>query len=119
MPNYQVQLKQGSNTKVVNLEAKSVQHCLDFFSYISTMLVSEIREIKYQSPDSTPPVDDFNYNGQFRTFAKSDTNKMSRQFIFPNIKKIRDENEIFAKMKECLEIDGATIHSIYASLMKG
>lgn len=119
MPFYQIQLKQGSNTKVVNVEAKSVALCLEFFNYITTMQVSEIRKIEYRSPDETPPVDDFNYNGQFRTFAKSDTNKMSRQFIFPNIKKTRDENEIFNMMKQCLEIDGATIHSIYASLMKG
>ncbi len=118
MPLYQVQLRQGKNTKVTNVEAKSVSLCLDFFNYITTMQVSEIRQIMYVSPDHIPPIDDFIYNGQFRTFAKSDTNKMSRQFIFHNIKKSRDENEIFLKMKECLEIDGATIHSIYASLIK-
>ncbi|MDP3466026.1 MAG: hypothetical protein Q8R86_09690 [Sulfuricurvum sp.] len=119
MPQYQVQLKQGSNTKVVNVEGKSVPLVLDFFNYITTMKVTEIRQVLFSASDTIIPVDDFNYDGQFRTFAKSDTNRMSRQFIFPNIKRTRNENEIFQKMKECLEIDGASIHSITASLIKG
>lgn len=115
---FQVQLKQGKNIKNVDLEAKNVDSILSFFEYASTMKVTLIKEIVYSlPPDSVIPVDDFQYNTLFSTFAKN-TAGVSREFIFNNIKLIRNEREIFQKMRESFEIEGLNIDTIYASMFK-
>lgn len=119
MPLYQVQSKQGKNIKTIEVEGKSVSSVLAFFEDICTMKVTLIREIVYRAPEHTViPIDDFNYHTIFMTFARNETSNISREFILNNIKKNRDEHEIFAKMKECFEIDGLKIDSIYSYFFK-
>jgi hypothetical protein len=119
MPKYQVQLKQGKNVKVVNVEGKSVPHVLAFFEFVSTMKVTEIRHVVYSAPEDTViPVDDFNYFSYFKAFVKNDDLRISHDYLLNNIKKTRSEKEIFAKMIECFEIDNLPIQSIYSPLFK-
>lgn len=118
MPNYQVQLKQGKNSKTVEIEAKNPEAILAFFEYVTTMKVTLIRQIVYTASTSVIPIDDFNYNTLFMTFAKNETSGASREFVINNVKKNRDEHEIFSKMKDCFEIEGLRIDTIYSSFFK-
>lgn len=118
MPNYQVQLKQGRNIKSVMVESTSATKVLEFFNLISTMKVTEIKEVVYVAPNDTIPMDDFNYYPSFKTFARNDAQKISKDFFFNNVKKTMNEKEIFMAMKEFLTIDGLHIDSIYSSLFK-
>lgn len=118
MPNYQVQLKQGKNIKVVNVESSSSAKVLEFFSLISTMKVTEIREVVYTSPSDVIPMDDFNYHSVVKTFAKNKSAGVSKDFLFNNIKKTFDEQELFMAMREYLTIDGLHIDSIYSTIFK-
>lgn len=118
MPNYQVQLKQGRNIKSVMVESASATNVLEFFNFICTMKVTEIKEVVYVAPTDIVPMDDFNYHPSFKTFARNDAQKISKDFFFNNVKKTLSEKEIFMAMKEFLTIDGLHIDSIYSSLFK-
>ena len=118
MPLFRVKLSQGKRSIVENTEAKSLQHLLDFYSYITTMEVREVLRVEYINPSDVIPIDDFNYDSLFKVMAKSDTLRRSRQFIFHNIKKTRSDQEVFNKMVECLEVSGSHIDSCFAPLRK-
>lgn len=118
MPIFRVKLSQGARSIVENTEAKSLQHLLDFYSYITTMEVREVLRLEYTNPSDAIPIDDFNYHPLFKVMAKSDTLRRSRQFIFHNIKPTRSDEEIFQKMVECLEVSGSHIDSCFSPLRK-
>jgi hypothetical protein len=118
MPLYRVQLKQGKRTLVEHIEAKNLTSLLAFYDYITTMKVSEVLKVEYLAPTDIIPIDDFVYNSLFKTFAKSSLSSKSKQFIFHNIKKTVNENELASKIIECLEVDNEPIGSIFATLMK-
>lgn len=118
MPVFRVKLSQGGRSIVENTEAKSLQHLLDFYSYITTMEVREVLRLEYTNPSETIPVDDFNYDPLLKIMAKNDASRRSRQFIFHNIKKTRSDEEVFLKMSECLEVSGGHIDSCFAPLRK-
>lgn len=118
MPNYQVQLKQGKNTKVVNVESTSHAKVLAFFNLYCTMQVSEIREVVYTSPSDIIPMDDFNYHSVVKTFAKNKEMGVSKDYLFNNIKKTVNEQELFIAMREYFTVDGLHIDSIYATIFK-
>jgi glutathione peroxidase-family protein len=118
MPVFQVKLAQGKRSLNEEVEAKSLESLLSFYETCTTMKVMEVRKIVFVAPSDVRPIDDNNYNSLFKTFAKNDTTGISRQFIFHNLKKTKNENEIFAMMKECFEVNGAHIDTIYSSLFK-
>lgn len=117
MPKYRIQLKQGKRTIVEHAEFKSVTHALDFYNTLSTMQVSEILKVEYEN-DTIPPIDDMNYFSLFKSMIKNEESKLSRQLILHNIKLTKNENEIFMKIKECCDIGGLNVDSIYCSLFK-
>lgn len=117
MPLYRVKLQQGKRTLTEHIEAKSLSDLLAFFDYVSTMKVAEVLKVEYTNPSSVIPVDDFNYHSLFKTFAKTSTG-MSKQFIFHNIKKTVNENEMYAKMIQHLEVGNQPIDSIFCALYK-
>ena len=117
MPKYRVQLKQGKRTIVEHVEAKDDTHCLQFFNTITTMRVSEILKVVY-SDDLTPPIDDYNYYSLFKGMLGNSDTRQKKQIILHNIKKTITENEIFAACILHLDINGANIDNVTASLMK-
>lgn len=118
MPLYKVKLSQGKRSIIESIEAKSLPHLLDFYSYITTMEVREVSKIEYLNPSDVIPDDDFNYDSLMKVVAKSDSLRKSKQFIFHNLKKTRSDQEVFNKMIECLEVSGTHIDSLFASLRK-
>ncbi len=116
MPNYRVQLKQGRRTITNHIEAKSVNDVKLFFDKVSTMLVSEILEVKYQS-DKKPPIDDFNYCPLYKGILKNNQ-KSSKQIVLNNIKKTKGEQDIYQACLTHLEVGGLKIEGIVSSLFK-
>lgn len=117
MPKYRVQLKQGSNTKVVHIEAKSVSAVLDFYQSLGTMQVSEILKVEYVD-DTLPPVDDMAYYPSVKTIIANENSRKSVQFYFQNMKLNKNEDDVILKLKECLEIDGLIVDSVRSVLLK-
>ncbi len=118
MPKYRIQLKQGKRTIVEHGEFKSVTHALDFYNTLSTMKVTEILKIEYEAPEAIIPVDDMVYNSLFKGFIKNEETKTSRQIVVHNVKLTKSENDIYAKVKECMDIGSMSVDSIYCSLFK-
>lgn len=118
MPKYKIQLKQGSRTIVEHGEFKSVSHALDFYTTLSTMKVTEILRIEYEAPTAIIPIDDMVYYSLFKGFIKNDAINTTRQIILHNIKLTKSENDIYLKVKECMDIATLNIDSIYCSLFK-
>jgi len=118
MPKYRIQLKQGKRTIVEHGEFKSVTHALDFYNTLSTMKVTEILRVEYEATASTVPIDDMVYFSLFKGFIKNDTSKMSRQIVVHNVKLSKNENDIYQKVIECMDIDNMHVDSIYCSLFK-
>ncbi len=118
MPKYRIQLKQGKRTIVEHGEFKSVTHALDFYNTLSTMRVTEILRVEYEAPDLLIPIDDMNYKSLFKGFVKNEDSRVSKQIILHNIKLSKDENDIYQKIKDCVEIGGLNVDSIYCSLFK-
>ena len=120
MPLYRVQLKQGSNTKVNHIEAKSVSSVIDFYSAVTTMKLTEVLKVEYQAPNNNIPIDDFNYIKMFKGMVKNDVgeDKISKQIIVHNIKKTVSEDELFNLIKLHLEISSKKITGIYSGLFK-
>ena len=116
MPNYKVQMKQGSSTVVNYYEAKSVNELLTFRQSITTMRVSEILKVEY-SDDEKPPIDDFNYCSLYKGYVRS-ANNLSSQIVIQNVKKTVNEKKIAELCKLHLELKGAKIGSIHSSLFK-
>lgn len=117
VPKYRIQLKQGKRTIVEHGEFKSVTHALDFFNTLSTMKVTEILKIEYED-FTTIPVDDFAYKSLFKGFIKNEESKKSKQIVLHNIKLSKSDLDIFAKIRECMDIDNLSVDSIYCSLFK-
>ena len=118
MPKYRIQLKQGKRTIVEHGEFKSVASALDFYQSLSTMKVTEILRIEYEATDDIIPIDDMNYNSLFKGFVKNDSSKASRQVILHNIKLTKSSDDVFLKIKECMDIGGLNVDSVYCSLFK-
>lgn len=119
MPQYKVQLKQGSRTIVEYIECSSVASALSFFESVTTMKVTEILKIEYQAPENTIiPNDDFQYRKIYKAFIKDTTTNQSRQVIFHNIKLTVNENELANYIMAYLEIEGLKADSVYCSLFK-
>lgn len=117
MPYYRVQLKQGRRTITNKIHAKSVQHCKMFFEELTTMKVTEILEVKYQS-DTQVPIDDFNYNSICKMIIKNNDNKMSFQVVLNNVKTTKSEKEIYASCLAHLLVGGGRVDSIVTTLLK-
>lgn len=118
MPKYRIQLKQGKRTIVEHGEFKSVTHALDFYNTLSTMKVTEISKLEYEASDENIPSDDFVYQSLFKAFIKNDETKLSRQVLLHNIKVSKSSDDIFLKIKECMDINSLNVDSIYCSLFK-
>lgn len=117
MPRYKIQLKQGKRTLVEYGEYKSVSHVLQHFQNISTMKVTEILKVEYES-DGVIPSDDFQYFSIFKGMIKNDDSRKSQQVIFHNIKLSVTEQTIYNSIKQNMEIDSLNVDSIYCSLFK-
>lgn len=119
MPKYRLQLKQGSRTIVNRIEAKSQEHVLDLFNFLTTMQVSEIWGGTTPYMDKTiPPADDFAYYPLVKFLARNDDSQKSVQIILHNVKLTKNTDDIASKIKECLEIDGLKVDSIICCLFK-
>lgn len=118
MPFYRVKLQQGKRTVTEHIEAKSLTSLLTFFEYVTTMKVAEVLKVEYLNPSDIIPIDDFNYDSLFKTFAVNDVTNTSRQFILHNIKKTVTDDELFNKIFECLEVSGGSIASCHSTLRK-
>lgn len=118
MPKYKIQLKQGKRTIVEHGEFKSLSHALDFFNTLTTMKVTEILKIEYEALDDIVPIDDMVYKSLFKGFIKNETSRLSRQIILHNIKLTKNEDDIYVKIKECMDIGGLSVDNIYCSLFK-
>lgn len=116
MPLYRVQLKQGRRTITNHIEAKSVNDVKLFFETLSTMIVSEILEVKYQS-EAKSPIDDFNYCPLYKGILKNNQ-RSSKQIVLNNIKKTKNENDIYQACLLHLEVGGQKVESIVSSLFK-
>lgn len=118
MPKYRIQLKQGKRTIVEHGEFKSVTHALDFYSTLSTMKVTEILKIEYESGDDNIPIDDMAYKSLFKGFIKNYETSISKQVLIHNIKLTKNDNDVYLKIRECMEINSLNVDSIYCSLFK-
>lgn len=116
MPLYRVQLKQGRRTITNHIEAKSVTDCVSFFETLTTMKVSEVLEVKYQS-DTKPPIDDYNYFALFKGIIKNNSN-MSKQIVLNNLKLTKNENDVYTACNTHLEIGGLNVSACACSLFK-
>ena len=117
MPKYKIQLKQGKRTLVDYGEFKSVASVLAHYGAISTMKVTEVLKVEYES-DGVVPIDDFNYQSLFKGIVKNTDNRMSKQVIFHNIKPTVSESEIYASCMSNMEINGFKIDEMVATLFK-
>jgi len=117
MPNYKIQLKQGKRTIVAHGEFKNVEAVKTHYNRISTMKVSEILKVEFEDK-SKPPIDDFEYNSQFKAFIQNNDTRKSKQVIFNNIKRTVSNNELYDSIKETMEIDGLKIDGITCILYK-
>jgi hypothetical protein len=117
MPKYKIQLKQGKRTLVDYGEFKSVASVLAHYEAISTMKVTEILRVEYES-DSNIPIDDFNYQSLFKGIIKNNDSRKSKQVIFHNIKNSIGENDIYNSCKQNMEIDSLRVDEITATLFK-
>ena len=119
MPELRIQLKQGSRTYVERGEFKTLQHCLDFYNYLSTAQVTEIWGDAVPYFDKTlPPLDDMAYFPFVKFIARNEASKKSMQVVIRNVKLTRDSAEISAKIKECMEIDNLMIDATICGLFK-
>lgn len=119
MPNFRIQFKQGSTTRINRLEAKSVQHVLDLYNTLTTVQVSEIWGGATPYMDKTiPPLDDFAYYPLVKLIARNEDSKKSHQIILHNVKLTKNSDEIASKIKECIEIDGLKVDSVICCLFK-
>lgn len=119
MPNYKVQLKQGSRTIVEYIEATSVASVLEFYNQVTTMKVTEVLRVEYEVPeDSIIPPDDFQYRKIYKALIKDTASNKSRQIILHNIKLTKTEVDLAAIIKTIVKIEGAGVDSVYCSLMK-
>lgn len=118
MPRYKVRLKQGSNTKTAEIEAKSIDHVLTFYNTLTTMHVSDIfGGVGYHS-DTLPAVDDMAYYPIVKCFVANTNSNKSMQVYFQNMKLTKNEDDVALLIKECLEIDGLMIDSVRSILIK-
>jgi|GEM_PF-395181 len=118
MPKFVVQLKQGRDVKSVEVEASNYSNVLQFFETVTTMKVSEIREVVYINPSTIIPLDDFNYFPTFKTILQHESPRVARPLLLNNIKLTLDEREIFSLMKQLLKVDGLSVDSITATVFK-
>lgn len=119
MPRYKVQLKQGSRTIVEHIECSSVSNVLAFYELVTTMKVTEVLRIEYELPaDTVIPVDDFNYRSIYKGLIKDTATNKSRQIILHNIKLNVSEVDLVPLIKTHINIDGASVDSIFCSLFK-
>lgn len=117
MPKYRIQLKQGSNTKTVNGEFKSVAAVLDFFQTLTTMQVTEVLKIEYED-ETLPPVDDMAYYPVCKAFIANSDSRKSLQFYFQNVKLNKNETDVILKLQQCMEIDNLVVDSVRSVLFK-
>ena len=118
MPKYKIQLKQGSRTVVEYIETSSVASALAFYENFCTMKVTEISKVEYQASDTSIPIDDFNYQKLYKAMIKDTSTNKSRQVVFHNLKMSKNENTMASLIMNTLEIDGASVDSVYCSLLK-
>ena len=117
MPIFRVQLKQGSRTIVNHIEADTWEDVKSFYDAVSTMKVTEILQVVYQSSDKNIPVDDFNYKKLYKAFISNDSRE-SRQIIVHNIKKSINEKDIVNYIKKYLKVAGKKVEGVRVSLFK-
>jgi len=117
MPNYRIQLKQGSRTIVNHVEAKNVASVQQFFETLTTMQVSEILEVVYQN-DTLPPPDDFAYYPLFKCFLREASTRKSVQLVLQNLKLSKGSDDVALLAKEFLSIDGSSVDSVYVGSLK-
>ena len=117
MPKYRVQLKQGKRTIVEHIEGKSVDAVLNFYNTLTTMKVTEILKIEYQD-NTTPPIDDYNYQSLFKGFIRNKDSRKMKQIILHNLKKSVNEDDIYNACISNLEIDSLSIDSVTLTLFK-
>lgn len=119
MPRYKVQLKQGSRTIVEHIECSNIANVLAFYQSVTTMKVTEILRVEYELSDGTLiPPDDFQYRSIYKALVKDTATNKSRQIILHNIKLTVSEVDIVPIIKQYIDIDGASVDSIYCSLFK-
>lgn len=119
MPRYKVQLKQGSRTIVEHIECSNVANVLAFYELVTTMKVTEILKVEFELSDNTLiPVDDFQYRSIYKGLIKDTATNKSRQIILHNIKLNISEADLVPLIKTYMNIDGASVDSIYCSLFK-
>lgn len=118
MPNFRIQLKQGSRTYVERGEFKSLQHVLDFYNSLCTCQVSEIWGGAGYSDKTLPPIDDMAYYPLAKFIARNDESQKSVQVVIRNVKLTKDTHDIAAKIKECMEIQGLNVDSTIAGILK-
>ena len=117
MPMFRVQLKQGSRTIVNHIEADTWEDVKAFYDAVSTMKVTEILQVVYQSNEKSIPVDNFNYKKLYKAFMVNE-NRESRQIIVHNIKKSINEKDISNYIKQYLKIAGKKVEGVRVSLFK-
>lgn len=119
MPNFRIQLKQGARTYVERGEFKSVQHCLDFYNFLSTAQVCEIWGGTTPYFDKTlPPLDDMAYFPMVKMIARNEQSQKSVQVVVRNVKLTRNSDEIALKVRECMEIEGLKVDATIATMFK-
>lgn len=118
MPQFRIQLKQGSRTYVERGEFKSLQHVLNFYNTLTTCQVSEIWGGAGYKDNTIPPIDDMNYYVMVKQLARNEESKKSVQVVVRNVKLTINAQEVAAKIKECMEIDGLAIDTTIATLFK-
>jgi len=117
MPLYKVSLQQGATTRSATYEASTSENLKIFLEDVTTMKVKSIYKIEYEDISDVKPVDDFNYNRMVKAFVRN-IGSYSCQVILHNVKLTRSKDEVVAKIKEFLRINGTAVDSVTSYLVK-
>ena len=115
MPIYKVTQQQGNRVITSTLEAKSLASLQAFLTSVSTAKIKYIYEVHYEDDTTNPPIDDFNYYKQYKSFC-SNKNRRKKQVLVHNVKKTMDEDKLAQLCKTHLEVGGLKVDSVSCAL---
>lgn len=112
---FKITQKQGNRTITSTLEANSWQEIKAFLDSVSTARTACIYEVHFED-EKQPPIDDFNYFKQYKSFVGNISSSISRQVLVHNVKPVLNEDEISSLIKTYLRVGGQKIDSVKCRL---
>ena len=105
MPNYQVQYKLNSQTKITDIEADNVQGVLAICDELLISDITEIRKYVYAPLNPIIPNDDKNYRNTRNIHLKNDSQQKSIIKVY-KVKKTITDNDLINYAKSTFELAG-------------